>query len=142
MLSVLSPFLLDAAVTLGAALCFRRAALRLHAAADQVVCIACHALCANPTWDGTFSTEQGATWRREVRPRLKTAVICALVGATILLVPRATAWTVAALVGLVTLWFVFLRAATVPIARFRSDMRVGCPCRRCTSERRGTREDG
>jgi hypothetical protein len=140
MISALSAILLEIAVTLGAAVCFRRAALRLHAAADQVVCIACHALGANPAWDGTFSTEQGATWRREVRPRLRTALACALVGAGILLVPRATAWAVAAVVGLVTLWFVFLRAATTPIARFRADMRNGCPCRRCTRERQELRD--
>ena len=135
MITALSAVLFDVAVTLGAAICFRRAALRLHSAADQVVCLACQALGANPDWDGTFSTEQGVTWRREVRPRLRHALLLALLGVGILLVPRATAWTVAALIGLVTLWVIFVRAAAAPIARFRSDMRAGCPCRRCTSAR-------
>ena len=64
-LRMLSPILFHAAITLAAALCFRRAALRLYSAADEVVCISCRALGADPRWDGTFTVEQGATWRRD-----------------------------------------------------------------------------
>ena len=137
---MLSPFLFHAAITLAAALCFRRAALRLYAAADQVVCISCRALGADPGWDGTFTLEQGAAWRREVRPRLRTALLLALAAVAILLVPRTLPWAAAAVIGVVTLWVLFLRAAVAPIARFRGDMDAGCPCRRCTRGRTAGRE--
>lgn len=123
------------AVAFGAALLFRRGALHALAAADSVVCLSCAALRRDAGWTGVFSREDDATWRRSVRPRIVGALLFGIAASMVLVVAGGTVYAASALLGLVALRAVFVRAVAAPVERFRADTRGACPCERCRTER-------